>query len=567
MTQIFADYPAGEGLQRKPRGGAVLSSVSLLALMATSASALVLPPTKEPPATTQPPSRENQLSPAATQRATDKSLQREFTVFLKPNASSSAPVVESYFRGLGFSTEYHAATNAVKLHGTYAQAEAAGHFEYVPGNSPRVLIKPNVEPSFPSEVANAIQGTTFRRGPLLTPLALPKPPYGTPSTMPCYGAGANNCGFGPADYASLYDIPKSLNGNGETVDIAAFSTYCASDISKFQTTFGLTPAPNITATYLSGTPTGCGSGEPTLDLSRVYGTAPGAAIRIWFADAAFLSSLADIYEDIAADQTSHPASAVTTSYGLEENYLGLIYGSAVTPLISNVDTALDLITGGSAEKVALFAASGDRGAFCAICGSFDLDLEADGWLTVLFPASDQWVLAAGGTSLYPKKGASPGKDTREKEACWSGAADINFGGSGGGVSSIFSLPSWQKDVRGTASQTHKNVPDLSTVADPNTPPLFVYNGELLPTGGTSASSPTWAGIAALINQNRANHGAGRLTNWPREIYKVAHADLEHKPFTKITEGFNGFYGGSLDVYNNCAGLGAPNVRSLVDALK
>jgi len=541
----------------------ILSSVSLVALVAGSASALVLPSKEEQ--ARQP----GQMSAAEVQRATDKTVQREFTVFLKPDASSSAQAVVNYFRTFGFTAEYHSATNAVKLHGTYAQAEAAGHFEYVPGtaNEPRVLIKPSAEPSFGPEIANAIQGTTFRRGPLLSPLAFPKPPYGTPSSMPCYSTGADNCGFGPADYAALYDIPKGLSGNGETVDIAAFSTYCASDLSKFQTTFGLTPAPNITATYLSGTPIGCGSGEPALDLSRVYGTAPGAAIRIWFADAAFLSSLADIYEDIAADQTAHPASAVTTSYGLEENFLGLLYGSAVTPLISNVDTGLHAIIGGPAEKVALFAASGDRGAFCAICGTFDSSLEADGWLTVLFPASDQWVLAAGGTSLYPKKGASPGKDAREKEACWSGSADINFGGSGGGVSSIFSIPSWQKGVRGTASDTHKNVPDLSTVADPNTPPLFVFGGVLQPTGGTSASSPTWAGIAALINENRANHSAGRLTDWPTEIYRVAHAGFVREPFARITEGYNGFYGGSWDRYNNCAGLGVPNVTNLVDALK
>jgi subtilase family serine protease len=536
----------------------ILSSVSALALMISSASALVLPPSK---------GGQPQMSAAAIARATDKSLPREFTVFLKPEASSSAPAVENYFRSFGFNAEYRSATNAIKLHGTYAQAESSGHFEYVSGSNPKVLLKPNVEPSFPPEIANAIQGTTFRRGPLLTPLGLPNPPYGTPSTMPCYGAGVNNCGFGPADYAVLYDIPKSLDGSGETVDIAAFTTYCASDLSKFQSTFGLTPAPNITAIYLSGTPTGCGSGEPTLDLSRVYGTAPSATIRIWFADAAFLSSLADIYEDIAVDQASHPASAVTTSYGLEENFLGLQYGSAVVPLISNVDTGLRAITDGATEKVALFAASGDRGAYCAICGSFDTGLEPDGWLTVLFPASDQWMIAAGGTTLYPRKGASPGKVTREKEACWSGAADINFGGSGGGVSSIFSIPPWQKDVKGAASETHKNVPDVSTVADPNTPPLFVYAGEVLPTGGTSASSPTWAGIAALINQNRAKHGAGRLTNWPAELYRVAHHRTERESFRKITEGFNGFYSGSWDVYNNCAGLGVPNVTNLAEELK
>jgi kumamolisin len=506
----------------------------------------------------------SRMSPAAIARATDRNRQREFTVFLKPEASASADAVVAYFKSLGFTAEYHSATNAVKLHGNYAQAEAAGHFNYVADE--KLLIKPNTEPTFPAEITAAIASTTFRRGPLLNALSLPNPPYGTKSTMPCYGAVPTACGFGPADYAALYDIPPSLNGTGQTVDIAAFTTYCASDLTTFQSTFGLAPAPNITPIYLSGTPTGCGSGEPTLDLTRVYGTAPGATIRIWFAEAAFLSSLADIYEDIAADQPSHPATAVTTSYGLEENLLGLNYPSIAT-LMSNVDTGLSAITGGPAEKVALFAASGDRGAYCAVCGTFTDDKEADGWLTVLFPASDQWVLAAGGTTLYPKPGGTPGHVAREKEACWSGAANINFGGSGGGVSSVFKIPPWQKHVKGAASQTHKNVPDVSTVADPNTPPLFVYGGVVTPTGGTSASSPTWAGIAALINENRAKHGKPPLTDWPKRFYEVAHSMRGNEALVRVKDGFNGYYGGSDERYNNCAGLGVPNVKHLVRALE
>jgi subtilase family serine protease len=547
-------------MKKSRKVATLLSTMSPLALVTLSSFAGMMPLGKQNQAT--PASR---MSTAAIARATDRTRQREFTVFLKPEASSSAAAVVSYFKKLGFTAEYRSATNAVKLHGTYPQAEAAGHFSYIADE--KLLIKPSAEPTFPPEISAAIAGTTFRRGPMLDALALPNPPYGTKSTMPCYGAAPTDCGFGPADYAALYDIPANLNGAGQIVDIAAFTTFCASDLTKFQSTFGLTPAPNITPIYLSGTPTGCGSGEPTLDLTRVYGTAPGATIRIWFAEAAFLSSLADIYEDIAADQAAHPATAVTTSYGLEENYLGLNYASTIATLMSNVDKGLSAITGGSAEKVALFAASGDRGAYCAICGTFSSGLEADGWLTVLFPASDHWVLAAGGTTLYPKKGASPGHVDREKEACWSGSGRENFGGSGGGVSSVFKIPTWQLHVKGTASQTHKNVPDLSTVADPNTPPLFVFDGALTPTGGTSASSPTWAGIAALINENRAKHGKGRLTEWPKRLYEVAHREHGEEALVPIKEGFNGFYGGSPERYNNCAGLGTPNVKHLAKELE
>ena len=85
----------------------------------------------------------------------DMNRQREFTVFLKPGAAGSADLVQNYFKGFGFQTEYFPYTNTVKLLGSYAQAERAGNFTYVAGRLSIVPLRPSQKPTFPPAVANA----------------------------------------------------------------------------------------------------------------------------------------------------------------------------------------------------------------------------------------------------------------------------------------------------------------------------------------------------------------------------------------------------------------------------
>ena len=93
------------------------------------------------------------------------SRQREFTVFLKPEAAGSADLsVQSYFKSFGFRTEYFPYTNTVKLLGSFAQAARAGHFTYVPGPVPTVPLRPGANRAFAPPVANAIKVTTFLAG-------------------------------------------------------------------------------------------------------------------------------------------------------------------------------------------------------------------------------------------------------------------------------------------------------------------------------------------------------------------------------------------------------------------
>ena len=122
-----------------------------------------------------------------------------------------------------------------------------------------------------------------------------------------------------------------------------------------------------------------------------------------------------------------------------------------------------------------------------------------GWRTgnnVDFPASSPHVLACGGTKLEAS-GA-----TIASEVVWNETA-ANEGATGGGVSTVFALPTWQAN----ASVPHRapatggrGVPDVAGDADPTTGYTIRVDGQTMVIGGTSAVAPLWAGLIAVANQ-------------------------------------------------------------------
>ena len=114
-----------------------------------------------------------------------------------------------------------------------------------------------------------------------------------------------------------------------------------------------------------------------------------------------------------------------------------------------------------------------------------------------FPASSPNVLACGGTTLQASNGRITG------ETVWNELAH-NEGATGGGVSDVFGLPSWQsgaKVPRPTNPKGGRGVPDVSGDADPTTGYVTLVDGHSGVIGGTSAVAPLWAGLIALINES------------------------------------------------------------------
>jgi subtilase family serine protease len=97
------------------------------------------------------------------------------------------------------------------------------------------------------------------------------------------------------------------------------------------------------------------------------------------------------------------------------------------------------------------------------------------------------------------------------EKSWNdSAATIAAGGglaaTGGGASIIFSKPSWQTGT-GVPSDGARDVPDVAFDASNDHDPYLIYSsGGPYYVGGTSASTPVFSGILALLNQYLVSKG-------------------------------------------------------------
>ena len=120
--------------------------------------------------------------------------------------------------------------------------------------------------------------------------------------------------------------------------------------------------------------------------------------------------------------------------------------------------------------------------------------------TVQFPATSPQVLACGGTTLHPEAGT---------EVAWIQKRGSGSMASGGGFSTVFPLPPWQKAAginpadwipSGIQSGTGRAIPDVAAKANSQPGYCVVVGGQQVPCCGTSASAPLWAGVIAILNE-------------------------------------------------------------------
>ena len=123
-----------------------------------------------------------------------------------------------------------------------------------------------------------------------------------------------------------------------------------------------------------------------------------------------------------------------------------------------------------------------------------------------YPAFSPNVVAVGGTSLTLNADSSYNSETG-----WGYYSDTAGAliGSGGGISLYEPEPTYQQGVQSTGSRT---TPDVSMVADPATGAWIADPYNLDPSspfevvGGTSLSSPAWAGLVALVEPGAGGRG-------------------------------------------------------------
>jgi subtilase family serine protease len=313
-------------------------------------------------------------------------------------------------------------------------------------------------------------------------------------------------------------IASGNDGSGVTVAVidAYASPTIVSDVTEYSSRHGLPPiAGHFRQVVAPGTyirpqnprqdPEGW-AGEETLDIEAVHTMAPGADIVYVGAP--------NNYRDMDAIMNrvvdKHLADIVTNSYG---------YGGEALPP-GYIKPQEDTYIQAAAEGISLFFSSGDAGDETA--GDPTATPTPD------WPASSPWVTAVGGTSMGVTQdntrlfelGWQSGTSTWNTTTSTWGPLSYLYGG-GGGTSRLFAQPAYQAGVvpsdiatYGGTAPAARVVPDVSALGDPNTGMLVgqtqtfsdgAYYDEYR-IGGTSLSSPLYAGMFALAVQNHGNYG-------------------------------------------------------------
>jgi kumamolisin len=358
----------------------------------------------------------------------------------------------------------------------------------------------------------------------------------------------------PSQIAQAYSAnglyAANITGSGQTIAIAIDTFPNTSDLTSFWTTYNVNQSINNISfiQVVSGT-LPAPSGEETLDTEWSSSVAPGAKVRVYASTSLSFTSIDQVYQQICNDVTTYGINQMSMSYGLGEAY------ESHSQLRTDDQYFAELAAAG----VTLFASSGDAGATPNSSGGAGTSLTPES------PAVDPNVTGVGGTSLSVD---SSGHET--SEVVWNNGS----GASGGGVttsfssrgSTYFARPSWQTGT-GVPSGSTRLVPDVACAADPNTGAVLILNGQQQEIGGTSWSSPTWAGFCALINQDRATAGLSSLGLLGPSIYPL----IGTANFRDVTSG-NNIFGSSGSGYSAgtgydlCTGIGVPLVQTLARTL-
>ncbi|MGH9918363.1 MAG: S53 family peptidase [Nitrososphaerales archaeon] len=352
-------------------------------------------------------------------------------------------------------------------------------------------------------------------------------------------AAAAGVSYAPTQVGTLYDFPSGEDGSGQRLGIIELGGgYSPSDIQTYFSDLGIAP-PSVTSVSVddaANSPTGDPNGpdaEVLLDIEVAGANAPKAQVLVYFApntDAGFVDAVE------AALQSTQGAPSI----------ISISWGSAESEWTSQGVQALDqAFQDAAALGVTVCAASGDAGSSDGV---------TDGLAHVDYPASSQYVLGCGGTRLNE----ASGKIT--SQVVWD---DLPSGGAtGGGVSDVFALPSWQAGAgvppsANPGGRVGRGVPDVSGDADPQTGYTVVVDGQQITVGGTSAVAPLWTGLLILINQ-----GIGKPVGY---INPLLYQSASASEFYDIVSGTNGAYDAGPG-WDACTGWGSPDGAKLLGVL-
>jgi subtilase family serine protease len=385
-------------------------------------------------------------------------------------------------------------------------------------------------------------------------------------------------------FAGLYQSGDL--GQGVTIGAYELEPNSPSDIEAYQKCYRT----NVNVSYVkvdNGAGTGIGQGEAALDIEQLIGLAPKARIIVYQGP----NNNADSpgtgpYDTLAAMVGQDKVQVISNSWGECEALEGPTDAHAESTLLQEA----------AIQGQTFVSAAGDSGS--EDCYSPPPGGNMNNTLAVDDPGSQDFATSVGGTSLTAI-GPPP------TETVWDDDnPDVDYarfgieqGAGGGGVSSLWTMPSYQSAAIATLGLINPNssatpcaapagsycreVPDVSADADPLWSYLDYWNGAGTTThgesgwqgtGGTSGAAPVWAALFALADANRDCQGT--LIGFANaELYTLA-GQSQATYFNDIITGNNDFTpdGNNSGLYPSgpgydmASGLGTPKAAALVPAL-
>lgn len=402
--------------------------------------------------------------------------------------------------------------------------------------SRQLTTPPGTKPTTPGTSATSATGSA-------TPAAPSRAPAPGPPTS-CQNSYGLDC-YSPRQIQRAYDLPslyaRGLDGQGRTIVIVdSFgSPTIRHDLRVFDTAFRLPGPPSLRVLQ----PVGAvprydlhnqdmvdAAGETTTDVEAAHAIAPGASIVLVETPVAETLTGGGFPQFAAAENyviAHNLGDVISQSFGIpEENFPSR---GALLKLRSAYLSA-------HRHDVTVLAATNDFGVTgpTRAGGAFRTQRVVD------WPASDPLVTAVGGTTLHlTGRGRRVSPDSAWNES--SSTVVARYTGalpwaSSGGVSAIFSRPTYQDAVR-TVVGDRRGLPDVALSASFSGASLTFESftgapGTWKPAAGTSVATPYFAGIVAIADQ--ATHTRLGLLN--PALYRL---EQSHAPgIVAVTKGGN-----------------------------
>ncbi|MBA5607447.1 peptidase S53 [Duganella sp. FT3S] len=394
------------------------------------------------------------------------------------------------------------------------------------------------------------------------------PPQSQDNTLAPMATSGTVTTYTPAQIRAAYGLPAlppsgttltaalaAQLGAGQTIYIvdAMHNPNMAAELAAFNAKFGLPACVQKSIATSAVLPLAAPSASGC-ELAVVYSTSAGAMTATQPAyDAGWATEIAldvqwahataplarIVLIEAASASVDNLQGAVKLANAMGPGVVSMSFGTPEGSWTGSANAAF------TAASMTYLAATGDSGA------------------GVQWPAVSPNVVAVGGTSLtYTGSGSR---------------SEVGWSQTGGGISAYTATPSYQTSaVPGLGTLARRGVADVSFNADPKTGQYVavIASGASTPSwisaGGTSLSTPQWAGLIAVANATRAL-GAKPALGAP---HAVLYGQIASVPgsyasaFGDVISGSDGTCAtcSAKSGYDQLSGLGTPNAGSLLGAL-